>query len=428
MSQTLQKLRKQLKARYLSRSAEIDGLLTALLAKEHVLLFGPPGTGKSALTEDLCGAIQGGNYFRRLLTRTTVAEEVLGVVPAKTLLEAEDYIRKTDGKLPDAHIGFLDEIFKCNSTVLNALLSISNERLFDNPTPTQCPLITLVGASNELPEDEGLQALDDRFLLRFWIDYLPPNKLTQLLTKTRDGKRKDITASLTLDELADLQVQAQTLEITDDTIQALVRISDELKKENIVVSDRTWVKCLSLLRAYALLNGLNVVDEESLDILAHVLWKRPDDKRTVQRIIKRVGNSLILKAHEIVEHIQVIANPLLEGPFVLLSDRAWAEKATPVMAQIKESAAHLQGLIDARTAQGKAVKTEVFQIQSQIDQISRQIVEKLSQIWSAPSSKPVPDFLEGAPESWIDALQMDAEIRPKPSPVDQARTEGRLWS
>ncbi len=76
-------------------------------------------------------------------------------------------MRQTAGYLPTAEVAFVDEIFKANSAILNALLTILNERLFDNGNQRlQAPLLCLVGASNELPESEELDALYDRFLVR----------------------------------------------------------------------------------------------------------------------------------------------------------------------------------------------------------------------------------------------------------------------
>lgn len=67
----------------------------------------------------------------------------------------------------------IDETFKANSAILNTLLTLMNERLFHNDgQPTPCPLVTLFGASNELPEGRELEALFDRFLLRYEVSYL----------------------------------------------------------------------------------------------------------------------------------------------------------------------------------------------------------------------------------------------------------------
>ena len=60
-------------------------------------------------------------------------------------LENDEYTRKTDGYLPTAEVAFIDEIFKANSAILNALLTLLNERLFDNGNQRlQVPLLCLV--------------------------------------------------------------------------------------------------------------------------------------------------------------------------------------------------------------------------------------------------------------------------------------------
>lgn len=64
---------------------------------------------------------------------------------APTGLENDEYTRKTDGYLPTAEVAFIDEIFKANSAILNALLTLLNERLFDNGNQRlEVPLLCLV--------------------------------------------------------------------------------------------------------------------------------------------------------------------------------------------------------------------------------------------------------------------------------------------
>ena len=125
-----QQLRADLNARFPERRSVIDGALAAVLAGEHVLLLGPPGTAKSALVRAIAKAFDG-IYFEHLLTRFTTPEELFGPISLKGL-EQDRFERVIAGKLPEAELGSLDEVFKAGSAILNSLLALVNERIFHN--------------------------------------------------------------------------------------------------------------------------------------------------------------------------------------------------------------------------------------------------------------------------------------------------------
>ena len=281
----LKKIRDELKQTFLERADLIDGALAALLASHHLLIIGPPGTAKSMLADELCRRIEGANYFQWLLTRFTTPEEIFGAVSLKAL-EQDDYRRVTDRKLPEAHIAFLDEIFKANSSILNSILTLINERLFHNGKEiVKVPLLTLFGASNELPEEEELTALYDRFLVRFVVGYIAEDfRFLRMLESQKAVER----TTLTLVELTELQAQAGQITIPSHVYRGIADIRRELNKKNILASDRRYRQSLALLQAYAYLDGEKEVYEKHLFFLEHVLWRDPAEHEQVRGTIREL--------------------------------------------------------------------------------------------------------------------------------------------
>ena len=278
-------LRDELQQAFLERGELIDGALTALLAARNLLIVGPPGTAKSMLADELCRRIEGARYFQWLLTRFTAPEELFGAVSLKGL-EQDDYRRVTTHKLPEAHIAFLDEVFKANSSILNSILSIINERRFHNGQRIhQVPLITLFGASNELPEDDELTALYDRFLLRFTVGYIEEDFRFLRMLETPPPEAR---VRLTLEELTALQQAADQQVIPARVRRALAEVRRRLGKKQIVASDRRYRQSLALLKAHSYLAGDPQVTDRSLLFLEHALWREPSEQDEVRSTIREV--------------------------------------------------------------------------------------------------------------------------------------------
>src|SRR5206468_3883557 len=181
---TVQRLRGEevepLKARFVGRDEVVDLIALAVVAGEHLFLYGPPGTAKSALIRQFAAAVHG-QYFEYLLTRFSEPNEIFGPIDLAKLRDGT-VATVTTGMLPEAEFAFLDELFNANSAILNNLLTVLNERVYRRGAEThRLPLISVFAASNHLPEDEALQALFDRFLLRCRVETLPRPALPGLL-------------------------------------------------------------------------------------------------------------------------------------------------------------------------------------------------------------------------------------------------------
>ena len=296
-----------LKSAFVAKDELIELMVVSAMAQEHLLIVGPPGTAKSELVKRfalLChpqtARSQNGTvpYFEYLLTRFTEPNEIFGPVDIKTFQQGGGHHRVTDGLLPRAEIAFLDEVFKANSAILNALLTLLNERVFYNGSrPETVPLLCAIGATNEVPDDLALSALYDRFLIRVWTDNVEEARFGELFQRgwklerdrIRAGYRLELGNVTTIDDIRRLYraLNEVALDPVEGDYREVVR---RIRAEGIELSDRRVIKLLKLVAASALRRKSLEANPGDFWVLKHV-WNNPDQ----------------------IPHLQSIIDPYLEG-------------------------------------------------------------------------------------------------------------------
>lgn len=285
---------------FIGRQQLAELIILAAIAKEHLLVIGPPGTAKSAVVRRMA-RIMDGNYFEYLLGRFTEPSELFGTVNLKKLREGS-VETDTQGMLPEAEIAFLDEVFLGSTAILNTLLGILNERKFRRGhTQINCPLKICIGASNSLPEDEGLAAFADRFLIRLFIEPIADSFIEDLLVGGWQAEFTHVDSVLSLNELSEMSEHLKNVKL-DHIIPFFADAIRLLRQSGIVLTDRRVVKTLKLIAAAALVNGRLEAQKQDIWPLFYVLPTK-DMQQRGQEILKEFftlsNNSQLFYATEL---------------------------------------------------------------------------------------------------------------------------------
>jgi len=292
------------KSSFVGKDTIVDLMGVCLVGRENLFLLGPPGTAKSAIVHVLAKSLRG-KTFEYLLTRFTEPNELFGPFDIRKLRDG-DLVTNTEGMLPEADLVFLDELLNANSAILNSLLMALNERIFRRGKETKkLPALMMVGASNHLPEDEALQALFDRFLIRVRCDYVDPALLNAVLDAGWALEQATITTppEVTADDI--LHLQSLVSKVNLQPVRAsYIELIQKLRNAGVQVSDRRAVKLQRLIAASALLCKRQVAVLSDLWVLRYI-W---DTDEQVEIIAAIINATIDASSKEIMHHPQALVN------------------------------------------------------------------------------------------------------------------------
>ncbi len=334
---------------FVDRDEVVRVLGLAVLCREHALLIGPPGVAKSSLV-DRFSQVLDVRQFSYLLSRFTEPAELFGPLDVP-LFQREGVFRiNTAGMLPEAELVLLDEVFQGSSAILNSLLTLINERMYFNGGAKQpAPILSVLGATNELPQDPALAAFSDRFLLRVNVDYVPRDLVEDMLVAGWRHERRLAAESLSDDEapsarfsLADLrQLQDEVTRVDVSGVRRLLaQVVGSLRSEGVTFSDRRAAKAQKLIAANALLGARQQAEPADLAVLAS-MWTNQEDEATIRRVLDQADVPASERARKVRDSSAIVLE--LRG---LGAPRDFAESRE----ELRERARRLHNL--AREARG----------------------------------------------------------------------------
>lgn len=349
--QNLKNIENELNAIYVERQAEISAIIRAILCESHVSMVGAPGIAKSALIDSFSKKVTGSKFFDILMRRDSTSDELFGPVSLKGL-ENDHYLRNVTDMLPEADFAFLDEGYKANSTVLNGILKVMNERKFKNNSSTlNCPLKSMFVASNEMPQNEDLNAFWDRTLVRLIVKDIQEDSSFMKFLESKAGRvAAPGNTTISLQELNKAIEEVRKVQIPQDVCQAIVTLRRKLHAEGIKPSPRRFAACMEYLKAEAFMGGRDTVCADDLVVLEACLWEVPEQMPKIAQILSELASPDLGRVMEILDSSR--------EQFDLCVDDKDPTKILEATTKLRKAYVEIQKLAQTSTGKAKAKAME----------------------------------------------------------------------
>jgi MoxR-like ATPase len=276
---------------------ERDDLLAqvglALLAREHVLMTGPPGTAKSGVAASVLGRIVDErtgepSVFSRQFTESTVQTDLVGPIDFKTLMQTGRTEHFTDEGMLGAVHAFLDEVLDGRDMLLRTTLNVLHERELKQGAKTttgriECALMTTNRYLAEVLESsrETLLAFVDRIAFVSFVPkgFAAEDSLARVLRSQVGGVRpRRLEAVLTIQDLDALQATVDRVVVPDEICALLCTLVAHIEADLAAatkndpaftptryLSTRTVVRLARILRAACVYDAIMNDGERELE-------------------------------------------------------------------------------------------------------------------------------------------------------------------
>lgn len=292
------------------KEEQVKLLVTALLAKGHVLLEDLPGMGKTVLSKTLAKTI-GGSFNRLQFTSDLLPSDVVGL----------HYFNPKNGEFElrkgpvFADVLLADEINRATPRTQSGLLECMEERqaTIEGITLQLSPTFFVMATQNPI-ESEGTYPLPeaqlDRFLFKISLGYGNREDAREILRRFRvDETVGPIESVLSVEEIAALQKEVQGIHVSnaiEDYILDLTEASRQHKSIEIGISPRAMLALVRASQAYAFVQGRSFVLPDDVKKVVPALF--------THRIVLTMEAELHVTESEVVQDILTnVPTPVEEG-------------------------------------------------------------------------------------------------------------------
>lgn len=317
-TEKIQLLTQQISKVIRGKQAQVERVITCLLAGGHILMEDNPGTGKTVLARTLAQAIAGHHQgahvaFKRVqFTPDLLPMDLIGTHIFDD--RNNEFIFKKGPLF--CNILLADEINRASPKVQSALLECMAEHQItvgDTTYPLEQLFFTI--ATQNPIEMEGTYPLPaaqlDRFFMKIYFGYVDEQTEMDIYRNYLNiaHNLETLEQALSLEDILQLQQSAREVFIHEEIIRAVSNIVRDTRSHSDIqlgASTRSGIAFIRCLQAYALVKGRSFVIEDDVqeiafDVLDHRLLYRNKEGRqqALRSVIRKEAERLArLKIHQ----------------------------------------------------------------------------------------------------------------------------------
>ena len=220
-------LREEIGKVIVGQKAIVDGTLHALFANGHVLLEGVPGLGKTLLVRTLSQVLDL-SFNRIQFTPDLMPADVLGTNMVHETDDGKRAFEFQHGPI-FAHLVLADEINRATPKTQSAMLEAMQERsvtIGGEIRKLDLPFFVL--ATQNPIDQEGTYPLPeaqlDRFFYKLLVDYPTAGELSEIVTRTTEGTKVEVSKVVNGATLIELQQLVQQVPVASHVKDYAVRL------------------------------------------------------------------------------------------------------------------------------------------------------------------------------------------------------------